>query len=170
MDGPALSARHLAVRFVGALDPRGPAPVEESWATANLLPGEVALWRRMSGPDRRHAVAVAREVVSALGEAATRPVVAAGLLHDVGKVDVGLGTLARVPATLLGLVAGRERAARGRGRVARYLRHDAIGAELLAAAGADALTVAWAREHHLPADRWSVEPALGAALKAADGD
>ncbi len=115
-------------------------------------------------------MAVAREVVSALGQAATRPVVAAALLHDVGKVEAGLGTLARVPATLVGLVAGRERASSGRGRVARYLRHDAIGAELLTAAGADALTVAWAREHHLPADRWSIGPALGAALKAADGD
>ena len=115
-------------------------------------------------------MAVAREVVSALGQAATRPVVAAALLHDVGKVEAGLGTLARVPATLLGLVAGRERASSGRGRVARYLRHDAIGAELLTAAGADALTVAWAHEHHLPADRWSIGPALGAALKAADGD
>ena len=170
MDGPALSARHLAARFVGALDPRGPAPVEESWATSHLLPGEVALWRRMSGPDRRHAVAVARDATASLGVAATRPVVAAALLHDVGKVEAGLGTLARVPATLVGLVVGRERAARGQGRVARYLRHDAIGADLLAAAGADALTVAWAREHHLPADRWSIEPALGAALKAADGD
>ena len=170
MDGTALSARHLAGRFVGALDPRGPAADEESWATAHLVPGEVDLWHRMSGPDRRHAVAVAREVVAAIGEAATRPVVAAGLLHDVGKVEAGLGTLGRVPATLVGLAAGRERAARGRGRVARYLRHDAIGAELLVAAGADPLTVAWAREHHLPADRWSVDPSLGAALKAADGD
>ena len=170
MDGPALSARHLAGRFVGALDPRGPAADEESWATGHLGPGEADLWGRMSGPDRRHAVAVAGEVVARLGSAATRPVVAAALLHDVGKVEAGLGTLARVPATLVGLAAGRERAARGRGRVARYLRHDAIGAELLAAAGADPLTVAWAREHHLPAERWSVDPSLGAALKAADGD
>jgi hypothetical protein len=161
---------HLARRFFGALDPRGPVAADEAWVSATLGRGELALWRRMSGPDRRHAVGVAREVVRRLGsETATRPVVAAALLHDVGKVDAGLGTLARVPATLVGLVA-RERVAAGAGRVARYLRHDAIGADLLSAAGADALTVAWAREHHLPADRWTVPPALGGALKAADDD
>lgn len=131
--------------------------------------GEVALWRRMSGPDRRHAVGVARDVEARLAGAAARPVVAAALLHDVGKVDAGLGTLARVPATLVGLVA-RERAAAGEGRVARYLRHDVIGAALLEAAGSDPLTVAWAREHHLAPSRWTVPVEVGAALKAADDD
>lgn len=160
---------HLARRFFGALDPRGPSPEDEAWVAGALSAGELGLWRRMSGPDRRHAVGVAREVVIRLGPGASRPVVAAALLHDVGKVDAGLGTLARVPATLVGLVA-RERAAAGSGRVARYLRHDAIGADLLTAAGADPLTVAWAREHHLPADRWSVPPKIGKALKAADDD
>jgi HD superfamily phosphodiesterase len=96
-------------------------------------------------------------------------VVAAALLHDVGKVDSGLGTLARVPATLVGLLA-RERAVRGGGRVARYLRHDAIGAELLRSAGADPRTATWAGEHHLPPDRWTVPPAAGEVLKAADDD
>jgi hypothetical protein len=115
----------------------------------------------MSGPDRRHAVGVARAVPA--------PLAAAALLHDVGKVEAGLGTLARVPATLVGLVA-RERVVRGNGRIARYLRHDALGADLLAAAGADPLTVAWAREHHLPPARWTVPADAGAALKAADDD
>lgn len=161
---------HLARRFFGALDPRGPSVDDEGWVADALAPGEQALWRRMSGPDRRHAVGVARDVVARLGDdAATRPVVAAALLHDVGKLDAGLGTLARVPATVAGLVA-RERATRGSGRVARYLRHDAIGADLLSAAGADPLTVAWAREHHLPPERWTLPPAIAAALKAADDD
>ena len=161
---------HLARRFFGALDPRGPSPEDEAWVAGTLSAGEQALWERMSGPDRRHAVGVARDVVERLGgEDATPPVVAAALLHDVGKIDAGLGTLARVPATLVGLVA-RERVASGTGRVARYLRHDAIGADLLTAAGADPLTVAWAREHHLPPDRWTLPPAVAHALKAADDD
>lgn len=135
-----------------------------------LTEGERALWRRMSGPDRRHAVGVARDVVRRLGPAvASPPVVAAALLHDVGKIDAGLGTLARVPATIAGLVA-RERAVRGEGRVSRYLRHDEIGARLLETAGSDRLTVAWAREHHLPPARWTVPAEVGAALKAADDD
>jgi hypothetical protein len=37
-------------------------------------------------------------------------------------------------------------------------------------AGSAPLTVAWAAEHHLPADEWSVEPAVAAALHAADDD
>ena len=123
----------------------------------------------MSGPDRRHALAVARDVARRLGSLATRPVLAAALLHDVGKIDAGLGTFARVPATVAGLV-NRQRLGAGDGRVARYLRHDAIGAALLADAGADWLTVAWAREHHLPPERWTVPAEVGAALKAADDD
>ena len=130
-----------------------------------LGPGELELWGRMSGPDRRHAVGVARTVGSA-----DRAVTAAALLHDVGKVDAGLGTFGRSFVTAWALVVGRARVASGTGRAGRYVRHDVIGAELLARAGADPLTVAWAREHHLPPDRWTVPAAIGAALKAADGD
>jgi hypothetical protein len=94
---------------------------------------------------------------------------AAALLHDVGKIDSGLGTLARVPATLVGLAA-RDRVAAGDGRTARYLRHDAIGATLLVEAGAHPLTIAWAAEHHLPPSRWTVPSEWALALKAADDD
>ena len=136
---------------------------------ADLLgEGEQELWARMSGPDRRHAVGVAR-AVSSTAEGGQPWVLAAALLHDVGKVDSQLSTVARVPATLVGLVA-RERVADGGGRIARYLRHDAIGAVLLERAGADPRTVAWAREHHLPEDQWTVPKHLANALKAADDD
>jgi hypothetical protein len=97
-------------------------------------------------------------------------VLAAALLHDVGKTRVGLRTPGRVVATLAGMARGRERMAAGEGRIARYLRHDAIGAALLEEAGSDPLTVAWTREHHSPEDSWTVDPAVGAALKAADDD
>ena len=153
-------ALHLATRFFGSLRPGGPSAADEAWAESHLLPGEVEVWRRMSDPDRRHAVGVARAVGSH-----ERPVTAAALLHDSGKVVAGLGTFARVPATLLGLVHRRWG-----GRVGDYLRHDELGARLLADAGSDPLTVAWAREHHLPPERWTVDPAVGAALKAADDD
>jgi hypothetical protein len=164
-------AGHLVRRFLGSLKPGGPPPADEAWARDALLAGERPLWDRMSGPDRRHAVAVARRTEAALGPRATRPVVAAALLHDVGKVEAGLGTFARVGATLVGMVGRKRVVARlGGTRVGRYLRHDALGADLLAAAGSDPLTRAWAREHHLPKARWSVDPEVGAALKAADDD
>ena len=132
--------------------------------------GEQELWARMSGPDRRHAVGVAR-AVAATPEGAQPWVVAAALLHDVGKVASQLSTMARVPATVAGLVA-RDRilAAYGDGRLGRYLRHDAIGGDLLERAGADPRTAAWAREHHLPSDRWTVPRRAGEVLKAADDD
>jgi hypothetical protein len=95
---------------------------------------------------------------------------AAALLHDVGKIEAGLGTFGRVGATVLALAAGRQRATGWPGPVGRYLSHDARGASLLALAGSDPLTVAWAREHHLPAAQWTVPLPVGEALKAADDD
>jgi hypothetical protein len=167
---------HLVRRFFGSLRPTGPSPTDEAWALDRLTPGEAGLWRRMSSPDRRHAVAVAHRVEAALGPAATTPALAAALLHDVGKIESGLGPFRRVAATVAGMVGGHAAAERWRtrqgavGRVGRYLCHDEIGAELLVATGSDALTVAWAREHHLPAERWTVDAEVGAALKAADDD
>lgn len=170
------STRHLVVRFFGSLWPGPPSEADEAWATSHLLPAEVEVWAVLSNPDRRHAIGVARRTVAALGGAADRPVVAAALLHDVGKADARLGTYGRVVATVAGRVAGRDMApiwSTKRGftrRVGLYLRHDDLGADRLALAGSDPLTVAWAREHHLPPAEWSVPAAVGQVLKAADGD
>lgn len=169
---------HLARRFLGSLRPGGPPATEEEWAHRQLLVGEQALWDRLPGSDRRHAAGVARAVADSLGAAAERPVLAAALLHDVGKLDSGLGVWGRVAATVVGLAGGRARAADWEdrpgvvGRVGRYLRHPERGAVLLRDAGSDDLTVAWARCHHLPPDRWDsvIRPDVGAALKASDDD
>jgi len=163
------SAAHLARRFVGSLRPGGPSAVDRAWAEAQLLPGERALWSAMPGPDRRHSVGVARRVVAARPDA-SRPIVAAALLHDVGKTQVGLRTPGRVVATLVRMARGRARSAEGDGRIARYLRHDELGAHLLEAAGSDPLTVAWTREHHQPPSAWTVPRPDADALKAADDD
>lgn len=152
---------HKVKRFATSLLPGGPSFEAEAWVVSVLSEAELALWRRMSGADRRHAVGVARRVEAALGERATPPVLAAALLHDVGKVESGLGTFGRVAATV-----GPWRTRRMR----EYQRHPDIGAGLLELAKADPLTVAWAREHHLPPERWTVPSDLAAALKAADDD
>jgi hypothetical protein len=162
-------AVHLASRYFGSLSRRPPDPAREAWAVAHLSAGEQEIWWRMSTADRRHAVAVAGRVAAGLDEP-DRPVVAAALLHDCGKVDCGLGPNGRALATVVAAVAGRSRVSRSGGRFGRYLRHAAIGAALLEQAGSDPLTIAWAREHHLPEGAWTVEPQLGAALKAADDD
>ena len=178
LTGAPRTGLHLVRRFLGSLRPGGPPPFDEDWAAARLLPGEVELWCRLPGADRRHAVGVARAVDARLGPATTRPVLAAALLHDVGKLESGLGVWGRVGATLVGLAGGRRRAAgwgRGsgmRGRVGRYLSHPEIGAALLESAGSDDLTVAWARSHHRPAGAWdpAVPAAVGEVLKACDDD
>ena len=178
MSGATPTAGHLARRFAGALWPGGPGGRDEAWARESLLPGEVTLWARMSGPDRRHAVGVARRVSADLGgdEATGRPVLAAALLHDVGKVAAGLGTGRRVVATILGRGADRQQAlawsnARGfRRRMGLYVRHGELGGDLLALAGSDPVTEAWAREHHLPPERWTVAPSVASALAAADDE
>src|SRR5271157_6524735 len=104
------SWRHLSVRFFAALLPTGPARVDESWALNYLDNGERALWQRMSGPDRRHAIGVARDTIRLLGPARVRrEVIAAALLHDVGKVESSLGTFARVGVTFIAVVFGRSR-------------------------------------------------------------
>lgn len=172
------TAAHLAGRFFGALLARAPDRAEQAWVAARLAPAEFELWRRMSRPDRRHALAVARTVAGGLpgGGADRGPLVAAALLHDVGKVTAGLGTWARVGATVIGGLGGRSRAEdwtrRGgpRARIGAYLRHPALGAELCRQAGSDPLVCAWAAEHHLPVARWSVPADVGALLKAADDD
>ena len=171
-----MKAGHLARRFLGSLRPGGPGPAAETWVGSLLNEGERALWCSMSGPDRRHAVAVARRVQRRLGDGAERAVLTAALLHDVGKVEAALGTLRRVVATL---AAGRlRRLDRGHPalrrptlqRMAAYVRHDQLGADLLRAAGSHPLAVTWAREHHLRPEAWTLPPHLAAALKAADDD
>jgi len=167
---------HLVKRFFGSLWPMGPLKKNQVWAAELLLPEQRKLWFRMSRADRRHAVGVARRVERALGHEATPPVLAAALLHDVGKLDSGLGTYGRVIATVAGAVGGRDMATqwtKASGftrRVGLYLRHAELGGDLLDMAGSDPLTSAWARQHHLPEDEWTVPPAIARALKDADDD
>jgi hypothetical protein len=168
------SAGHLARRFLGSLRPGGPRRSDALWVRGQLLPAELTLWAAMPAADRRHAAAVGRRVVAA--GAGDRPVVAAALLHDVGKTVSHLSTMGRVAATVLAAWLGRERVAawtEGRGysrRVGLYLEHPKLGGDLLQLAGSDPLTIAWAREHHLPPEQWTVPAATGELLKAADDD
>ena len=162
-----MSAGHLVRRFFGSLASGGPSVADEAWVLTVLSEGEHALWRRMSGPDKRHAAGVARRVQRAGVD--DRAALTAALLHDVGKLESGLGTFGRVFATV-----ARRWTRAGAGWVPepwrRYDDHSALGAVLLDRAGSGPLVVAWAAEHHLPPDRWTVPAEVGAVLKAADDD
>ncbi len=127
-----MSVVHLARRFVTSLPKVPPSMEDEAWAESWLSPAEVDLWRRMAAQDRRHAVLVARRFV-ARRTRAERAEVAGALLHDVGKVESGLGTFGRVAATVIGPRTNRFRT---------YHDHEAIGARLAEVGGSDPVTVA----------------------------
>lgn len=122
---------HLALRFVTSLSSRPPDLADEEWAESQLLSGELALWRRMSNQDRRHSAKVARRFVEAR-PSATRAEIAGALLHDVGKLECGLGTWGRVVASVAGPRTERFR---------RYHDHEHIGSLLAEAAGSEPATV-----------------------------
>ena len=125
------SLGHLARRFAGSLSHRPPSEADASWAVAQLLPAEAALWQRMAVQDKRHSILVARRFVD-LADEPSREQTAAALLHDVGKLAGGLGTCARVLATIVGPRTARFR---------QYHDHERLGAEMLRAAGSAAATL-----------------------------
>ncbi|MEM9203391.1 MAG: HD domain-containing protein [Actinomycetota bacterium] len=169
-------AAHLTRRFLGSLRPGGPREADRAWVEAVLSDAEYGLWSRQYGPDRRHTVEVARDVERRLGDEATAPVLAAALLHDIGKIDADLRTWGRVVATMSANVAGADTArlwVKSSGftrKVGLYLHHPEIGADMLEMAGSDPLTVAWARDHHKPPEKWTIDRRIADALHAADDD
>ena len=128
---PLVSMWHLAARFVTSLPPTPPSVVDEVWVDRHVLAGERELWVQLSNQDRRHSAAVARRFVLARPEA-TRAEIAGAILHDVGKIECGLGTFGRVAATLVGPRTAAFRA---------YHDHEEIGAELARRAGSEPATV-----------------------------
>ncbi len=167
---------HLSGRFLRSIRPGSLSVIDTQWVRLQLSAAEIQLWERMSNPDQRHGVEVARLVEAELGEEATVPVLAAALLHDVGKIESGLRTPARVLATLVWAVVPDRFASRWTRRVwplnrlGQYRLHPEIGEELLTSAGSDKLVAAWAGDHHQAERLWRVDAALGRVLKECDDD
>ncbi|MEM1334243.1 MAG: hypothetical protein AAGG08_12370, partial [Actinomycetota bacterium] len=84
---------------------------------------------------------------AALRPEASRAEIAGALLHDVGKIECGLGTFGRVAATVIG--------DRWFASFRSYHDHEAIGARLVSAAGSDPATV------ELVDERGPAYPTLG---------
>lgn len=174
-----LKLLHLARRFFRALWPGPPRKRDAAWVQGILEPGELALWRKLPNHDRRYSIRVAKNAEARLTgtEYAGQPHwLAAALLHDVGKLDAGLGVAGRSVATLMGAVVGKGRVERWtsapgfRRRVAWYLRHDERGAERIRVAGGRDEAARWALAHH-HRDRWpasGVPTPVAEALEAAD--
>lgn len=133
--------RHLVARFIEVLRGRGLGPREQAEAAALLTTNERPLFWAQAATDQRHGLECARRVLRA------RPgrigLARAALLHDVGKRHAALGVLGRSLATGLAMFRVPVGA-----RMRRYLDHGELGADDLAAAGAEALVVDFARHHH----------------------
>jgi hypothetical protein len=125
------SGWHLVARFFTSLSSAPPSPENRLWVEERLSPAELALWQRQSNQDRRHSAYVARRFAEVRDDA-TDAEIAGAILHDVGKVECGLGTFGRVAGTIIG--------PRGR-RFKAYNDHEILGAEMAADAGSDPSTV-----------------------------
>lgn len=172
---------HRARRFFGSLAPSTPSADDAAWAQSWLADREAAAFRRMSPVDRRHGIGVARAVSVNLGRVGlqledpdSRWILAAALLHDVGKSVAGLGTYGRAVATLSGWIGGHDMAASWADtsgftrKVGLYLQYPQLGADLLRVAGSDDRVVAWAAQHHEPEEDWTVPIEIGRLLQLAD--
>ncbi|MFZ4515537.1 MAG: hypothetical protein ACOYN3_04430 [Acidimicrobiia bacterium] len=172
---------HLARRYVRSFRPGNAPSVDLAWARGLLKPEILALFDRLPVFDQRHGVESARAAQQALIELGTEdpgPFIVAALVHDVGKFDAHLGPTRRAFATVVGSIAGRSRTAAWamrtqgwRARVGRYIEHDVIGAQALAAVGAPSVAVQWAATHHATPATWEtlgLPPGVVDALDAAD--
>ncbi len=128
---PVTKVWHLVARFVTSLRPTPPSVDNEVWVDEHLLAGERRLWVQLSNQDRRHSAAVARRFVECRPDA-TRAEIAGAILHDVGKIECGLGTFGRVIATVVG---PRTRSFRA------YHDHEDLGAAMARRVGSDPATV-----------------------------
>lgn len=167
---------HRVRRFFTSLVPGRPSGQDLAWAGTFLTDDECRLFAKMAATDQRHLLGVAKAVErhGVDGQPPERWVMAAALLHDIGKTVAGLGTYGRVVATLSEAVGGASMATawtESSGftrKVGLYLQYPALGADLLRLAGSDERVVAWAAEHHLPEEDWTVPLPEGRLLAQAD--
>lgn len=123
---------HLFKRFVGSISPEPLCESEQAWVREVLAIQELDLWRSQEIVDQRHSYDIARRFI-VLRAQASRDEIAGALLHDIGKIEAGLGTVARVFATVLPIPTRRFRA---------YRNHQNRGAQLLKLIGCNETTIA----------------------------
>ncbi len=175
--------RHLVARFFGSIVPRRLSETDRHWVHVQLSEPEAALWTKLRRADAVESVDVARRALIALqsvgsDDADATNVIAAALLHDVGKLDSDLGTYGRVVATVAGKLAGPSMAQAWvhtsgfTRRCGLYLQHAELGGVRIRVAGGREVAAAWAVAHHDP-ELWPVSGLTYEQcqmLAAADGE
>ena len=135
-------------------------PVDDAPAVAVLPPSLLVLFRQMSRREQQHALEV---LVTLRAHGVTHPaLLQAGLLHDLGKLRAPFYVWERVLVVLVEAAAPERAYAWGAGDPRGWRRpfvirrqHAAWSAEMVAAAGADPLTVELIRRHQ---DKLTAEP------------
>ena len=122
---------HLAaVRDVAVVGAAGLRPTT-AWAGEHLAAGERELWERMTAADRRHSIEVARRFV------ARRP----AATHRRSPARCSTTSARSRPGWARSAASSPPSSGRATRRFRLYHDHEAIGARLAAAAGADPATV-----------------------------
>lgn len=168
-----MSALYRVRQFASAaLAQWRPGAIDEQPAAEVLSPAELALFRRMSPDERRHSLVVLARVRAAGYR--DPALLAAALLHDVGKTRVRLYLWERPLPVLVRAwrpdLAARWGCGEPRGWRKAFvtaMQHPAWGAEMAAAAGARPATVALIAAHQ---SRDAGGPEGLAALQAADDE
>ncbi|MEX2227743.1 MAG: hypothetical protein WEB52_15005 [Dehalococcoidia bacterium] len=156
---------HRVRQFFGALRPRVTAD-DRADAYRYLNPPLRTVFEAMTLRDQQHGIVVYQRVREA-AQGDDPALFAAALLHDCGKGDVRLWH--RVAYVMLGPLPGAqvraasEHATSWRRAIWRLLHHPRLGAEIAAAAGAEADVVRMIREQESAAP-----DARLALLQAAD--
>ena len=150
-------------------------PVEIDQAARVLSPELLALFRQMRRSEQQHSLNVLRTLRGWGYD--DQPLLIAALLHDVGKTraayhlwDRVLVVLVRAAAPWLAVRLGHAEPIGLRRPFAIAYRHPRWSAEMVRAAGADALTIALIENHDRPLDhapQTEMEHLL-VALQAAD--
>jgi hypothetical protein len=164
-------------QFWQAMSARRLSPAEWQQIEKILSPAESRLFSRLSTADQAHSYRVLQALLDQGHQ--DRPLLAAALLHDVGKTRIHLPLWLR-PVIILGqAVFGRRVEQWGQGEPAGWrapfvikARHAEWGATMAAAAGSDAATVALIRRHQerLSPGAESGEEPLLRLLQQADDD
>lgn len=161
-------------QFLSTLFER-PDPELRRQARATLQPPLWALFQQLPPPEQAHALQVYQDLKS---DGQRQPdLLAAALLHDIGKIRAPLSVYEKVVVVLAKWLVPRPARQWGQGAPTGWRRpfavaqqHPAWGAELVRSAGASAtLTELIARHHEPPLEENSTSTArLLAALQTAD--